>query len=151
MGKTIVTNRRARFEYEILERFEAGLVLVGSEVKSLRDGRASIADAYAVIENGEAFVRNLHINIYEAANRFNHEPTRPRKLLLHRRELKRLIGRVTERGLTLVPLSLYFNERGFAKVSLGLARGKKLYDKREATKEREARREMERAYSRRSD
>jgi SsrA-binding protein len=151
VGKTIAQNRRARFEYEILDRFEAGIALVGSEVKSLREGRGSLADAYAVIEGGEAFVCKLHVDLYEPANRFNHDPTRRRKLLLHKRELKRLIGRVSERGLTLVPLSLYFNDRGFVKLSLGLARGKKLYDKREAMKERTARREMERAYVRRDE
>ena len=148
MKKIIAKNRRAAFEYEILDRFEAGLALVGSEVKSLRDGRASLAEAYAMIEEGEAYVCKMHIAPYEPASRLNHDPTRRRKLLLRRREIKRLVGRIAERGLTLVPLQLYFTKRGFAKIELGLARGRKLYDKREALKRRTAQREMERAYAR---
>lgn len=146
--KTIVSNRRARFEYDILERLEAGMALVGSEVKSLRDGRASLAEAYAVIDNGEAFVCQMHIPPYEPASRDNHDPTRRRKLLLHKRELKHLVGKVAERGLALVPLSVYFNARGIAKLEVALARGRKLYDKREAIKRRDARRDAERALAR---
>lgn len=148
--KNVTVNRRARREYFIDESFEAGMVLLGSEVKSLRDGRANLADSYARIDKGQVVLVNSHISPYPAANVFNHEPTRARKLLLHKREISRLMGKVKERGLTLVPLRLYFKE-GKAKVELGLARGKKLYDKRAAVKEKMVRREMERSMkSRRS-
>ncbi|MCY4439330.1 MAG: SsrA-binding protein SmpB [Deltaproteobacteria bacterium] len=148
--KTVTVNRRARREYFIDESFEAGLVLLGSEVKSLRDGRANLADSYARVDKGQVFLVNSHISAYPAANMFNHEPTRPRKLLLHKREISRLTGKVKERGLTLIPLKLYFKD-GRAKVELGLARGKKLYDKRATVKEKMVRREMERSMkSRRS-
>ena len=140
----IATNRKARHVYHILETFEAGLVLTGTEVKSLRDGKASLVDAYALIERGEAWLLNLHIAPYEQGNQFNHEPRRKRKLLMHRRELLRLIGKTREKGLTLVPLRLYF-EKGWAKVELALARGKKSYDKREDVAKREAEREIARA------
>ena len=140
----ICVNRQARHNYFIDEVFEAGLVLVGSEVKSLRDGRANLTDSYARISNGEAVLVNAHISHYPAASMLNHEPTRTRKLLMHRREIDRLTGKVKERGLTLVPLRLYFKE-GRAKVELGLARGKKTYDKRESIKEKAVRREMERS------
>ncbi|MCY4485853.1 MAG: SsrA-binding protein SmpB [Deltaproteobacteria bacterium] len=142
--KTITVNRRARREYSIEESFEAGMVLLGSEVKSLRDGRANLADSYARVDKGEVVLVNSHISPYPAANMFNHEPTRPRKLLLRKREISRLLGKVKERGLTLIPLKLYFKD-GRAKVELGLARGKKLYDKRATVKERMVRREMERS------
>ena len=148
--KNIAVNRRARREYFIDESFEAGMVLLGSEVKSLRDGRANLADSYARVDKGQLFLVNTHISPYPAANIFNHEPTRPRKLLLHKREISRLMGKVKERGLTLIPLKLYFKD-GRAKVELGLARGKKLYDKRATVKEKMVRREMERSMkSRRS-
>lgn len=148
--KPITVNRRARREYFIDESFEAGMVLLGSEVKSLRDGRANLADSYARVDKGQVFLVNSHISPYPAANMFNHEPTRPRKLLLHKREIMRLTGKVKERGLTLIPLKLYFKD-GRAKVELGLARGKKLYDKRATVKEKMVRREMERSMkSRRS-
>lgn len=148
--KTVTVNRRARREYFIDESFEAGMVLLGSEVKSLRDGRANLADSYARVDKGQVFLVNSHISPYPAANMFNHEPTRPRKLLLHKREIMRLTGKVKERGLTLIPLKLYFKD-GRAKVELGLARGKKLYDKRATVKEKMVRREMERSMkSRRS-
>jgi SsrA-binding protein len=148
--KNIAVNRRARREYFIDESFEAGMVLLGSEVKSLRDGRANLADSYARVDKGQLFLVNTHISPYPAANMFNHEPTRPRKLLLHKREISRLMGKVKERGLTLIPLKLYFKD-GRAKVELGLARGKKLYDKRATVKEKMVRREMERSMkSRRS-
>jgi SsrA-binding protein len=144
-GQKIVTvNRRARHDYFIEESFEAGIVLVGSEVKSLRDGRANLTDSYARINNGEVVLINAHISHYPAASMLNHEPTRTRKLLMHKREIDRLTGKVKERGLTLIPLKLYFKE-GRAKVELGLARGKKTYDKRESIKERVVRREMERS------
>ncbi|MDR7544526.1 MAG: SsrA-binding protein SmpB [Armatimonadota bacterium] len=145
--KLIASNRRARHEYHIEESLEAGLVLTGTEVKALRSGRASLGDAYARIENGEAWLYHLHIPPYEAGNIFNHDPLRTRKLLLHRRQIERLAGKVSQRGYTLVPLRLYFS-RGRAKVEIALARGKKLYDKREAIGEREADREAQRAVKR---
>ncbi len=143
--QTIVVNRKARHDYFIDETIEAGLVLSGSEVKSLRDGRANLKDSFARVAGGEAQLLNLHISPYDAAHRDNHEPTRTRKLLLHRREIDRLEGQVRQKGLTLIPLRLYFNARGRAKVELGLGRGKKQYDKRATIKEREARRETARA------
>jgi len=142
--RVIASNRRARFEYEVIDRFEAGLVLVGPEVKSLRAGKANLGDAYATIRRGEMFLEKLHISPYEPATRENPEPMRSRKLLLHRREIARLAGRVAERGLTLVPLSLYFKD-GRAKVELALARGKRQHDKRESLKRREHDREAQRA------
>jgi SsrA-binding protein len=147
--KTICVNRRARHDYFIDETFEAGMVLTGSEVKSLRDGRAHLKDSYARVLKGEAVLLNAHISPYPAANQFNHEPTRTRKLLLHKREIRRLAGRISERGLTLIPLRLYF-KKGRAKVELGLARGKKLYDKRETLRKRDMRREVERSLKSRS-
>ena len=145
--KIIATNRKAHFNYEILERYEAGLSLVGSEVKSLREGKANLSDAYAIIRNDEAFLLNCHINPYSHANLLNHEPLRTRKLLLHKHEIQKLIGKTQEKGLTLIPLRLYF-KKGKAKVELGVAKGKKLYDKRETIKRREINREMEKAMKR---
>ncbi len=142
--KTICVNRQARHNYFIEETYEAGLVLVGSEVKSLRDGKANLKDSYARIQKAEAFLINAHISQYPGANQFNHDPTRMRKLLLHRREIARLTGKTKERGLTLIPLRMYF-KNGKAKVELGLARGKKLYDKRETLKRKVAQREVERS------
>ena len=142
--RTIATNRRARHEYEILETVEAGLVLRGTEVKSLRDSQVTFKDSYATIRNGEGWLLGCHINPYSHGTDANHDPERDRKLLLHRREIGRLTGKIAERGLTLVPLRLYF-KHGRAKVELGLARGKKTHDKRSALREREVRREMDRA------
>lgn len=143
--KVVARNRKARHEYDILETFEAGMALRGPEVKSLRDGRASFQDAFASVERGEVWLFNLHISPYEQANRANADPLRARKLLLKRGEIRSLIGKVEEKGLTLVPLEIYF-VRGYAKVLLALARGRKLHDKREALKrriqDREARRAM---------
>ncbi len=141
--KIICKNRKARFNFEIEDRFEAGISLQGSEVKSLRNGKANLTDSYATIKSGEAFLVGTHISPYEQANRENHDPVRERKLLLHKREIKRLTGKVMERGYALVPLSLYF-KNGKVKVELGLAKGKKLYDKREAVKKKDQRRELER-------
>ncbi len=141
---TIATNRRARFEYEILETFEAGIALLGPEVKSLRAGKASLADAYATVRRGEATLLHLHISPYAQAGRENPDPRRDRRLLLHRREIRRLEGQLAERGLTLIPLRLYWKE-GRAKVELGLAKGKRSYDKRETIKRRDSEREMQRA------
>jgi SsrA-binding protein len=142
--KTVCVNRQARHNYFIDETYEAGLVLLGSEVKSLRDGKANLVDSYARIQKGEAFLVNSHISPYAAANQFNHEPTRTRKLLLNAREIERLTGKTKERGLTLIPLKIYF-KNGRAKVELGLARGKKLYDKRETLRRKVAQREVERS------
>jgi SsrA-binding protein len=141
---SICVNRRARHNYYIDETYEAGLVLVGSEVKSLRDGKANLSDSYARMQRGEAVLINAHISPYPGANQFNHEPTRTRKLLLHGREIERLTGKTKERGLTLIPLRMYF-KNGRAKVELGLARGKKLYDKRETIRRKDAQREVERS------
>ena len=142
--KSITQNRRARHDYYIEDTIEAGIALIGTEVKSLRAGRASLNDSYAEITGGEVVLQNAHIDQYEPASRFNHNPLRPRRLLLHKREIRKLQSKVAERGYTLVPLSLYFKD-GRVKVELALARGKKTYDKREAIKAREQERESRRA------
>jgi SsrA-binding protein len=142
--KLIADNRRARHDYHLVERFEAGLVLTGTEVKSLRDGRAVLAGAYADVRDGEAWLHGAEIAVYENGNRANHDPTRSRKLLLHRREIDRLYGQVREKGLTLVATKLYFKE-GRVKVELALARGKDVRDKRRTIADRDAKRQMERA------
>lgn len=139
------TNRRARFDYEILDTFEAGVVLTGSEVKSLRGSGGSIAEAYARVVHDEVWLENANIPLYTQASYNNHEPQRRRKLLLHRREIELLRKGTERRGLTVVPLKMYFDERGLAKVQIALARGKKNHDKRAAASERDAKREMERA------
>lgn len=141
----IARNKKARFEYEILDTFEAGIVLVGSEVKSIRQKKASIQESYARIKKNEIYITGMNIAIYEMANRFNHEPVHDRKLLLHRYEIKRLIGKVQEKGLTLVPLRLYF-KNGKVKVEIALARGKAKFDKRHDIKEREVNREIQREW-----
>jgi SsrA-binding protein len=143
--KIAVQNRKARHEYHVLDTWQAGLVLQGTEVKSLRVGKANLQDAYARFDRGELWLHNLHISPYEQGNRFNHDPLRPRKLLLHRQEMRRLVGQVEQEGLTLIPLDIHF-ERGIAKTTLALVRGKKLHDKREDLKLRADRREMERAW-----
>jgi len=142
--QVVCVNRQARFNYFIEESFEAGLRLVGSEVKALRQGKAQLTDSYGRIGKGEAFLHNAHISPYGASSGFNHEPTRTRKLLLHKREILRLTGKVKERGLTLVPLRIYF-KNGRAKVEMALARGKKSYDKRDSIRRKEVRREVERS------
>jgi SsrA-binding protein len=144
----VATNRQAGFRYHLLERFEAGIVLQGSEVKALREGAVQLKDAYAEVRDGEVWLRNMHIAPYKPAARENHDPDRPRKLLLHRREIERLIGKTAERGLTLVPTRVYFSGPR-AKVELALARGKEMHDKRRSIKERETRREIERALTER--
>ncbi|MBW8639563.1 SsrA-binding protein SmpB [Hoeflea sp. WL0058] len=136
-GRIAAENRKARFNYEIIETFEAGLVLTGTEVKSLRQGKANIAESYATEENGEIWLINSHIPEYLQANRFNHEPRRHRKLLLNAREVRKLIGAVQREGMSLVPLKIYFNDRGIAKLELALARGKKQHDKRETEMKRD--------------
>jgi SsrA-binding protein len=142
--ESIAKNRRARFDYTILDTWEAGIVLTGSEVKSLRDGKANITDAYAILKDGEVYLLNLHVSPYEKASFFNHEPTRTRKLLLHRKEIKKLIGSVERQGLTLIPLELYF-KRGRAKVAIALGKGKQSHDKRADLKRKDDEREMQRA------
>ncbi|MBL0890988.1 MAG: SsrA-binding protein SmpB [Gemmatimonadaceae bacterium] len=139
----IVRNKRARHDYEILDTWEAGLVLTGTEVKALRDGRANLTDAFGIVNEGEVYLLNLHIGAYGHGNVFNHDPTRTRKLLLHKREIRRMIGAVERQGLTLVPLDLYF-KRGRVKTRIALARGKQKHDKREDLKKRDAEREIAR-------
>lgn len=142
--KVITENRKARHDYFVEEAYEAGIALKGTEVKSLRAGKVNLKDSYAQVENGEMYIFNMHISPYEQGNRFNVDPLRKRKLLLHKTEINRLYGKVKQQGLTLIPLKLYF-KRGRVKVELALARGKKLYDKRDAMAERDARRDVERA------
>lgn len=142
--RTVAENRKARHNYEIVETFEAGIALQGSEVKSLREGRANIAESYASAEKGEIYLINSAIQEYRQANRFNHDERRHRKLLLHKKEIARLIGATEREGMTLVPLKLYFNDRGIAKVQLALARGRKKHDKREAEKEKDWQRQKAR-------
>lgn len=143
-GRVVAQNRKARHDYFIEETVEAGIVLTGTEVKSLRAGKGSLGDAYASEDGGEIWLVNAFIPEYAAGSHFNHEPRRPRKLLLHRREVARLIGAIQREGMTLIPLSIYFNTRGIAKVELGIARGKKQYDKRETEKRRDWQREKAR-------
>jgi SsrA-binding protein len=145
--KVVCQNRRARHDYEILETIEAGIALTGTEVKSIREGRVQLTDSYARIDNEEAYLYNMHVNPYENGGRFNHEPTRARKLLLHKAEILRLFGKVQIKGLTLIPLAVYFS-KGRVKVELGIGRGKKTIDRREDVATREAKREIERAMKR---
>src|SRR5919205_3354580 len=143
-GKTIAENRRARFDYFLEQTFEAGLALTGSEVKSLRGGKANIAESYAAVEGDEIVLINADIPPYAGANRFNHEPRRPRKLLLHRKQIDKLIGAVQREGRTLIPVKLYWNDKGLAKLELAMAKGKKLHDKREAAADRDWQRDKAR-------
>lgn len=143
-GKTVAFNRKARFDYAIEEEIEAGLVLTGTEVKSLRQGKANISDAYAGGKEDAIWLFNATIAEYPGGNRFNHEPRRPRKLLLHKRQIKKLLGRLKVKGVTLIPLSLFFNSRGLAKITLGLATGKKEYEKRDDIKKRDWQRDKAR-------
>lgn len=142
--RVVAQNRRARHDYFIEDTIEAGIILLGSEVKSLRDGKASIAESFAAETGGEFFLFNAYIPEYSGANRFNHEPKRPRKLLMHRREISKLLGAVGREGMTLVPLDIHFTPRGIAKVTLGLAKGKRKSDKRETIKERDWQRDKAR-------
>ena len=144
----IASNRQASYRYNLLDKWECGMVLTGTEVKSLREGKAQLKDGYAAVQNGEVWLYNVHIPPYGPATRENHEPERPRKLLMHRREIERLIGKTKEKGLTLVPTRLYFKDR-HAKVEIALARGKDVHDKRRSIKERDQRREIDRALSER--
>jgi SsrA-binding protein len=145
--KLISSNRKAYHDYIILESFEAGIVLTGTEIKSIRAGQVNLREGYARADgNGDMWLYNVHISKYDPGSRYNHEPTRNRKLLLHRKQINDLIGRTTQKGFTLVPLKLYLNKKGIAKVEIGLARGKKIYDKRESMVQRQADRDMERAF-----
>lgn len=140
--RVVATNKKANYNYEILERIEAGISLLGTEVKSIRDGKISLKESYAEIKRSEVFLINCHISPYEPASRFNHDPRRERKLLLHRREIKRLIGKIQEKGLTLIPTKVFFNAKGKVKVEVSLGKGKKAYEKREAIRERDRKREL---------
>lgn len=144
--KTVVTNRKALHDYFIIERFETGIALRGTEVKSLRLGTGNLQDGYAILRNGEVWLIGMHVNPFEKGNINNHDPKRDRKLLMHKREIRRLVGKVAEKGLTLVPLRIYF-KNNIAKVELGLAVGKKTYDKREAIAKREIERQLRREYA----
>jgi SsrA-binding protein len=146
--KVVARNRRARHDYDLIEKVEAGVVLTGTEVKSLRNGKANLEDAYAEIDKGEAWLLGCDIPEYLQANRMNHLPKRPRKLLLHRREIEKLATRTSERGLTMIPLSIYF-KKGMAKVEISVAKGRKTFDNREAIKKNEAKRDIDRALRRR--
>lgn len=143
MENTVATNRKAYHDYHIQETYEAGMSLLGTEVKSLREGRANLKDSYAIIKDGELLLFNCHISPYSHGNIQNHDPLRTRKLLLHKKEISKLWGKISQQGLTLIPLKIYF-KGGKAKVAIGLAKGKKQYEKRESIKEREAKREIER-------
>ena len=143
--KLIANNRKAYHDYIILESFEAGIVLTGTEIKSIRAGRVNLKEGYARLDGGEMWLYNVHISKYDPGSRYNHEPTRTRKLLLHQKQINELAGKSSQKGFTLAPLKLYLNKKGIAKVEIGLARGKKVYDKRETMSQRQADREMERA------
>jgi len=141
-GRTIAVNKTAFFHYAIIETLEAGIELLGSEVKSIKEGGISLKESFAEIRNGQAFLLNCHISPYEPANRFNHDPIRPKRLLLHRREIKRLTGKIKEKGLTLIPTKVVVNEKGRIKLEVSLAKGKKAYEKKEVIKERDRNREL---------
>jgi len=149
MEKVVATNRKAHHDYYIQETYEAGISLLGTEVKSLREGRVNLRDSYVIIRDNEAFLLNCHISPYSHGNRQNHDPLRTRKLLLHRKEINRLFGALTQKGFTIIPLKIYF-KGGRAKVEIGLAKGKRRYEKREALRQKEARKEMERFMKRRA-
>ena len=141
-----IENRRAKFDYQFLEQLTAGLVLRGTEIKSIREGKAGLSDSYCYFKNDELFVKNLHITEYSEASFYNHEPLRERKLLLSRQELNKLLKKIKDQGLTIIPVRLYITEKGFAKLTIALAKGKKLYDKRDAIKTRDVEREMNRKF-----
>lgn len=142
-----ILNRKARYDYEVLDKYEAGIVLTGTEIKSIRNGNANLKDSYGVIKNGEIYLLNMHISEYKEGNIFNHDENRTRKLLLHKNEIKKIIDKVSIKGLTLVPLRLYFS-KGKAKIELAVARGKHTYDKKETIKQRDLEREMKKSLSR---
>lgn len=143
--KVISVNRKARHDYHIDETFEVGIVLRGTEVKSLRANKVSLKESYAEVKNEEVFIHGMHISPYEAGNQFNHDPKRTRKLLMHKQQIRRLIGKTREKGYTLIPLKLYFNDKGRAKLEIGLARGKREYDKRQDIAKKDAERDIKRA------
>ncbi|EPY2525989.1 SsrA-binding protein SmpB [Listeria monocytogenes] len=147
-GKLVTQNKKARHDYAIEETFEAGIVLQGTEIKSVRNARVNLKDSYARIDKGEIFLHNMHISPYEQGNRYNHDPLRTRKLLLHKKQISRLIGETKESGYSIVPLKMYIKD-GYAKVLIGVARGKKKYDKRQDLKQKEAKRDIERAFKER--
>ncbi|EJD7535632.1 SsrA-binding protein SmpB [Listeria monocytogenes] len=147
-GKLVAQNKKARHDYAIEETFEAGIVLQGTEIKSVRNARVNLKDSYARIDKGEIFLHNMHISPYEQGNRYNHDPLRTRKLLLHKKQISRLIGETKESGYSIVPLEMYIKD-GYAKVLIGVARGKKKYDKRQDLKQKEAKRDIERAFKER--
>jgi SsrA-binding protein len=144
-GNVVAQNKKARHDYHIEETFEAGIVLQGTEIKSIRAGRANLKDSFARVQNGELFLHNMHISPYEQGNRYNHDPLRTRKLLLHRKEINKLLGATKEQGYSIVPLKMYL-KNGFAKLLVGLAKGKKNYDKRDDLKKKDAKREIDRAF-----
>jgi SsrA-binding protein len=141
-----IVNRKAKFEFKFINEFEAGIMLTGTEVKSIKEGKANLSDAYCTFKNGELFIRNLHISEYKQGSYNNHEPKRERKLLLNRHELKKLERRVSEKGMTIVPYKVYFSERGLIKIQVILSEGKKAYDKRKSIKDKDMKREMDRRY-----
>jgi SsrA-binding protein len=141
----VIKNKKAAFEFHFIETFTAGIVLTGTEVKSIREGKANFSDSFCIIQNGEMWVKNLHINEYKEGSYNNHEPKRQRKLLLNKKELQKIQSKLREKGTTVIPVQLYFNERGYAKLDIAVARGKKVYDKRESIKEKDMRRQMERS------
>ncbi|HBZ6517384.1 TPA: SsrA-binding protein SmpB [Listeria monocytogenes] len=147
-GKLVAQNKKARHDYAIEETFEAGIVLQGTEIKSVRNARVNLKDSYARIDKGEIFLHNMHISPYEQGNRYNHDPLRTRKLLLHKKQISRLIGETKESGYSIVPLKMYIKD-GYAKVLIGVARGKKKYDKRQDLKQKEAKRDIERSFKER--
>ncbi|MBC1345024.1 SsrA-binding protein SmpB [Listeria welshimeri] len=147
-GKLVAQNKKARHDYAIEETFEAGIVLQGTEIKSVRNARVNLKDSYARIDKGEIFLHNMHISPYEQGNRYNHDPLRTRKLLLHKKQISRLIGETKESGYSIVPLKMYIKD-GYAKVLIGVAKGKKKYDKRQDLKQKEAKRDIERAFKER--
>ncbi len=146
MSKINISNKKATFEFEIIDKFTAGIMLTGTEIKSIREGKANMSDAYCSFTSGELFVRNLHISEYDMGTHYNHEPKRARKLLLQKKELKKLNTKVKEKGLTIVPLKIFLSGTGYAKMDIALAKGKKTFDKRESIKERDVKRDMERSY-----
>lgn len=143
--KLVANNKKARHDYFFEEIYEAGIALTGTEIKSVRQGKVSIKESYAKVEGGELILHGMNISLYKEGNRFNVDPVRPRRLLLHKKEIRKLIGATTQDGMTIVPVQMYINERGLAKVEIALAKGKKIYDKRESIAKREAKRSMERA------
>jgi SsrA-binding protein len=141
----MIKNKKAAFEYHFIETYTAGIMLTGTEVKSIREGKASFSDSYCIMQNGEVWVKNLHISEYKQGSYNNHEPKRQRKLLLNKKEIHKIESKLKEKGTTVIPVQLYFNERGFAKLDIAVAKGKKLFDKRESIKEKDVRRQMQRA------